>query len=177
MEEDNTPLEPLREGDVTKAIKKLIPNKSSDEFGHAAEHLKYGVEVICPVLTKVFNEILASSKSPESFKSWILTPVLKRDKDPAHGQLQGHYSYDNDWKDFWKLPSGEVKFSKWVRFTVWIYKRTISSNSRAADVRSKIRSLTSSKDLRDRPFNLKGGGGGVMVFCFVQNFFFGQHES
>ena len=29
--------------------------------------------------------------------------------------------------------------------------------------------------LRDRPFNLKGGG--VMVFCFVQNCFFGQHES
>ena len=28
--------------------------------------------------------------------------------------------------------------------------------------------------LRDRLFNLKGGG--VMVFCFVQNFFFGEHE-
>jgi hypothetical protein len=28
--------------------------------------------------------------------------------------------------------------------------------------------------IRDRPFNLKGG---VMVFCFVQKFFFGQHES
>ena len=27
---------------------------------------------------------------------------------------------------------------------------------------------------RERPFNLKGG---VMVFCFVQNFFFGQHKS
>ena len=31
------------------------------------------------------------------------------------------------------------------------------------------------KLLRDRPFNVKGGG--VMVFCFVQNFFFGQHKS
>ena len=29
-------------------------------------------------------------------------------------------------------------------------------------------------EVRDRPFNLKWG---VMVFCFVQNFFFGQHES
>ena len=28
--------------------------------------------------------------------------------------------------------------------------------------------------VRDRPFNLKGG---VMVFCFVQNFFFGQNKS
>ena len=31
-------------------------------------------------------------------------------------------------------------------------------------------------DLRERPFNLKGEGG-VKVFCFVQNFFFGQHKS
>ena len=30
-------------------------------------------------------------------------------------------------------------------------------------------------DLRDRPFNLKGGGGGVMVFCFVQNYFFSDN--
>jgi hypothetical protein len=29
--------------------------------------------------------------------------------------------------------------------------------------------------VRDRPFNLKGGG--FMVFCFVQKFFFGQHKS
>ena len=29
--------------------------------------------------------------------------------------------------------------------------------------------------IRDRPFNLQGGG--VLVFCFVQKFFFGQHES
>ena len=28
--------------------------------------------------------------------------------------------------------------------------------------------------LRNRPFNLQGG---VMFFCFVQKFFFGQHES
>ena len=28
--------------------------------------------------------------------------------------------------------------------------------------------------VRDRPFNLKGG---VMVFCFVQHFFFGLHKS
>ena len=31
-----------------------------------------------------------------------------------------------------------------------------------------------SRPVRDRPFNLKEG---VMVFCFVQNFFFGQHKS
>jgi hypothetical protein len=66
---------------VAKAIKKLNPNKSSDEFGLAAEHLKHGVEVICPALTKVLNEILTSSKSPESFKSgiecYLHPPVLE----------------------------------------------------------------------------------------------------
>ena len=28
--------------------------------------------------------------------------------------------------------------------------------------------------VRDRPFSLKRGGG--MVFCFVENFFFGKHK-
>ena len=31
--------------------------------------------------------------------------------------------------------------------------------------------------IRDRPFNLKGGGEGGYGFCSVQNFFFGQHKS
>ena len=31
-------------------------------------------------------------------------------------------------------------------------------------------------EVRDRPFNLKGWWG-LWFFCFVQNFFFGQHES
>ena len=36
--------------------------------------------------------------------------------------------------------------------------------------------ITKKAFTRDRPFNLKREGG-VMVFCFVQNFFFGQHKS
>jgi hypothetical protein len=36
-------------------------------------------------------------------------------------------------------------------------------------------SLQKQPHFRDRPFNLEGKGG-VMVFCFVQNFFFGQHQ-
>jgi hypothetical protein len=35
--------------------------------------------------------------------------------------------------------------------------------------------LTNVNSVRDRPFNLHRGG--VTVFCFVQNFFFRQHES
>ena len=31
--------------------------------------------------------------------------------------------------------------------------------------------------LRDRPCNLKGGGGRLMVLCFVQKFVFGFHKS
>ena len=31
--------------------------------------------------------------------------------------------------------------------------------------------------LRDRPFNLQGGGGGGYGFLFRSEFFFGQHES
>jgi hypothetical protein len=37
-----------------------------------------------------------------------------------------------------------------------------------------FRDMTYSERLRDRPFNLQGG---AMVFCFVQKYFFRQHES
>ena len=41
------------------------------------------------------------------------------------------------------------------------------NNGAKEDSHNRLRSL------RERPFNLQGGG---MVFCFVQNFFFGQRE-
>ena len=40
--------------------------------------------------------------------------------------------------------------------------------------KSKAMIFNKGSRLRDRPFNLKRG---VMVFCFVQKFFFGQHKS
>jgi hypothetical protein len=57
-----------------------------------------------------------------------------------------------------------AKWDFFSHFQLHLYNRQTSAN------------LVWSRDLnevRDRPFNLQGW---VMVFCFVQNFFFGQHR-
>ena len=36
---------------------------------------------------------------------------------------------------------------------------------------------TELQNIRDRPFNLKGGEGGLWFFVSVQKFVFGQHKS
>ncbi|CAC5391275.1 unnamed protein product [Mytilus coruscus] len=57
-------------------------NKSADEFGLCAEHLKFCKNEIAPYLTKLFNNIIETLKTPNTFKTGILFPVLKKDKDP-----------------------------------------------------------------------------------------------
>ena len=60
----------------------------------------------------------------------------------------------------------------------------LRTNSKLAIIEFTIKEISDivkPLNIRDRrPFNLKGWGGGggvVMVFCFVQNFFFGHQKS
>ena len=69
--------------DVKKAVSKLNNGKSADEFGLHAEHFKAGGDIVVPLLVALFNDILKSGSVPHSFKSGILTPVHKKDKDPS----------------------------------------------------------------------------------------------
>ena len=69
--------------DVKKAVSKLNNGKSADEFGLHAEHFKAGGDIVVPLLVALFNDILKSGSVPQSFKSGILTPVHKKDKDPS----------------------------------------------------------------------------------------------
>ncbi len=55
--------------------------KSADEYQIAAEHLKTSKPVIVPFIVETFNTILQERQVPESFKTGILTPVLKKGKD------------------------------------------------------------------------------------------------
>jgi hypothetical protein len=56
---NNVVPEQFTPNDVVKAIKKLNLKKSTDEFGITAEHLKHSSEVIAPILSSIFNHILA----------------------------------------------------------------------------------------------------------------------
>ena len=77
-----------------------------------------------------------------------------------------------------ELKSENLPFEKihnrFCKYLLGVHKKSSNFASRCELCRLPILRF-----IRDRPFNLKGGGGGggVMVFCLVQNFFFGQHKS
>ncbi|CAC5411757.1 unnamed protein product [Mytilus coruscus] len=48
-----------------------------------AEHLQNSKSTVSPVLTSIFNNIILKRTVPVSFKFGILTPVLKKQKDPT----------------------------------------------------------------------------------------------
>ncbi|VDH93729.1 Hypothetical predicted protein [Mytilus galloprovincialis] len=76
-------MDPYTEKEVKQAIEFLNTGKSADEHGICAEHLKYAQHTVVPVITKIFNKILQERKVPVDFKSGILTPVLKKEKNPS----------------------------------------------------------------------------------------------
>ncbi|CAC5397677.1 unnamed protein product [Mytilus coruscus] len=76
-----TNIEPYKEDDISKAIDNLNTGKSPDEYGLCAEHLKLAKETVTPTLTNIFNNILIIRAVPTEFKSGILTPVLKKEKN------------------------------------------------------------------------------------------------
>ncbi|VDI23737.1 Hypothetical predicted protein [Mytilus galloprovincialis] len=83
LEDQEIPSDYFTSADIIKAIEELNMNKSPDEFGLCAEHLKFSKNEIAPYLTKLFNNIIETLKTPGTFKTGILFPVLKKDKDPS----------------------------------------------------------------------------------------------
>ena len=74
-------IDPFTVKDITDAISKLNNKKAPDEFGLAAEHLKYSSVTFFEEITDIFNQILNTRTVPQSFKTGILTSVLKKSKD------------------------------------------------------------------------------------------------
>ena len=63
---------------MLKAISQLNSNKSADDSGLTAEHLKNSGDTLINEITDIFNTILQEKCVPSQFKSGILTPVLKK---------------------------------------------------------------------------------------------------
>ena len=72
----------ISEAEVGTAIDQLNSGKALDEYGLSSEHFKVAKPVIVPIVTKLFNSILADKNVPASFKTGIITPVLKKGNDP-----------------------------------------------------------------------------------------------
>ena len=67
--------------EVETSIRKLNSGKSPDEYGLCAEHFKYGNDIVSENITPLFNQVLESKSVLSAFKTGILSPVLKKDKD------------------------------------------------------------------------------------------------
>ena len=73
---------------VEKAIGKLANKKAPDHLGLTAEHFKKGGDAIVNYTTSLLNTIKRECSIPEILKTGIVTPVLKKDKDP---KIPGNY--------------------------------------------------------------------------------------
>ncbi|VDI19758.1 Hypothetical predicted protein [Mytilus galloprovincialis] len=79
--ENKDTFSPITPDEVKSAIYKLNNNKSSDEYGICAEHLKLASSTIFNVLSVLFNAIIEHCYIPLQFLSGIITPVHKKGKD------------------------------------------------------------------------------------------------
>ena len=59
----------------------IYSNKAIDEYGIAAEHIKYAQESLVSPLTSLFNQIIHEGEIPNIFKTGYITPVHKKGKD------------------------------------------------------------------------------------------------
>ena len=83
-EENAAILDPITNSEVKQAISQLNTKKAPDEFGLTAEHLKYAGNSLIKDITDTFNQIICDKRVPEAFKTGIVTPVLKKSKDPTN---------------------------------------------------------------------------------------------
>ena len=71
-----------------QAIQKLAKGKAPDHMGLTAEHFKKGGKTIANYTADLLNAAKKNCNIPEVLKTGLLTPVLKKEKDP---KIPGNY--------------------------------------------------------------------------------------
>ena len=138
--------------------------------------------------TRTFNGIVSAIwgffffKGVSSKSQWFLNWVPMVFQWILHLKKIG-FQWSFNWKKNPRRPSPQSKVLFFLKHLTEIIAGVFLwwSFTRCVCVFVSIRNpswQTPQDILRDRPFNLTGRRGrGVMVFCFIQNFFFGQHKS
>ena len=62
----------------------LIKGKSLDILGITAEHIQYGGDITVQYIFNIFEYMLKNRLVPDDLKVVILTPILKKKKDPKN---------------------------------------------------------------------------------------------
>ena len=79
--EDN--IEYITHEEMCGIINSLSNGKAADAHELTAEHLKHGGPVVIEYLVSIVNYIFKTGNIPDIIKTGILTPVLKKGKDPT----------------------------------------------------------------------------------------------
>ncbi|VDI72410.1 Hypothetical predicted protein [Mytilus galloprovincialis] len=70
--------------EIKKAILKLKNGKTADEYGIRAEHIKHTGDEALIAYQTIFKQILEEGKVAKSFKTGVITPVLKKGKNAMY---------------------------------------------------------------------------------------------
>ena len=106
IEEQQLRIQPVNITEVLNTIKNMKSGKARDENGIGAEHYKYAPEQIAPFICECINAIFSKLDIPSSLKSGLLTPVLKKGKDPT---TPGNYRGITVTRNFSKILESVLK--------------------------------------------------------------------
>ena len=114
---------------MKKAIQKLNSGKAADEYGITAEHVKVARSEIYTIYQDVFNQIFQEGKVAQSFKTGVITSILKKSKDQmltenyrgititsAHGKVF----------EYVPLEKNNNSQRQSIEHAIWFYRRALS---------------------------------------------------
>jgi uncharacterized protein YukE len=114
--------------EVKKAMQKLNRGKAADEYGITAEHVKFAGSKIYTLYQDIFNQIFQEGRVEQSFKTGVITPILKKSKDQmltenhrgititsVHGKVFEYILLDKNYNSQRRS----------IKHAIWIYRRVL----------------------------------------------------
>ena len=113
--------------EVEKAIQKLNSGKAADEYGITAEHVKFAGSKIYTLYQDIFNQIFQEGRVAQSFKTGVITPILKKSKDQMLTEnYRGITITSVHGKVFeYILLKKNNSQRRPIKHAIWIYRRTL----------------------------------------------------
>ena len=72
---------PIREEEVRKAIQSMQSGRASGNDGFPVEYYKLYIDILAPILTKVYSESLSIGQLPNTLNESVISVILKKGKD------------------------------------------------------------------------------------------------
>ena len=79
----------ITEEEVDQAVRKLKNNKSPGPDGLISEFFKYGLNILKPVITHLFNVIFNTATFPTQWREAIIIPLHKKSEKTDPNNYRG----------------------------------------------------------------------------------------